>query len=664
MARCLETQYPLNRQGITERSLQRGDRVILTGNPHKTYKDVMMLTSITRPSDGWKWSDSKTASDAALTPTPKTSGGPESKVPASQAAGGSGDRAGALNNDPRLATLEPKVRQMVLEEAAAAKVLCDTNMTLMNFYECDCYAGGTLNRRLKAGTETDRNSRDRVERFTKRSETLMLEWDGMPECVSTPKIEKYGREQAAGLQLHPSSTVSECAGRELAVRFKKQPRAYVNNINALLVQAMQSCKSSAPPGTPTTLSSTPAAPPQTAVNPPSSSAPKASAQPQSTASASSTVSAAGANSTSDVQRRQALSGRWEFVNRSGEVSDPYTVGHRSDTAMLTITQDGDMLTLGRTPQELATSYRVDGVERPSSWRNSPADPVTTGTTMAAWNGDRVVVEIRLKYPDNLRTVSARRVFSFTADGGLVIETTGAVHLKNGPSQNLNGSTLYRRSTSDTQGAKASPVSPRPGNLPTPVTPKAAGTPAAAQKVTPPPPADTLGDRQAQIDKEVAAGTKSVTDELRLKSQAALEHARKESSCTQRAIKVNADQTSPAYRTAFDTCMAEDGSKPAGPGAGQQAAPPALGAPWRPCTEQLRSLESRTAVPIEFFNASSQPRKLYWMDFGGTRQLYGTLQPGQCAPMQTYVTHSWMAADSADRCLGTIVISKAGRVEIR
>jgi hypothetical protein len=33
-------------------------------------------------------------------------------------------------------------------------------------------------------------------------------------------------------------------------------------------------------------------------------------------------------------------------------------------------------------------------------------------------------------------------------------------------------------------------------------------------------------------------------------------------------------------------------------------------------------------------------------------------------MQTYTTHAWMIAEASDRCMGTLVISKAGTIEIR
>jgi hypothetical protein len=70
------------------------------------------------------------------------------------------------------------------------------------------------------------------------------------------------------------------------------------------------------------------------------------------------------------------------------------------------------------------------------------------------------------------------------------------------------------------------------------------------------------------------------------------------------------------------------------------------------------------VAVEFVNTSKQPRTLIWFDFAGAKIVAGVLQPGQRAPMQTYLTHAWMIADGSDRCMGALVISKAGSIEIR
>jgi Family of unknown function (DUF6152) len=48
----------LSRQGIDEDTLKPGDHVIATGNPSRNAADHRLrLQTLTRPSDGWKWSD-------------------------------------------------------------------------------------------------------------------------------------------------------------------------------------------------------------------------------------------------------------------------------------------------------------------------------------------------------------------------------------------------------------------------------------------------------------------------------------------------------------------------------------------------------------------------------------------------------------------------------
>jgi hypothetical protein len=46
----------LSRQGIEKDTLKSGDHVIVTGNPSRNSADRRLrMQSITRPSDGWKW---------------------------------------------------------------------------------------------------------------------------------------------------------------------------------------------------------------------------------------------------------------------------------------------------------------------------------------------------------------------------------------------------------------------------------------------------------------------------------------------------------------------------------------------------------------------------------------------------------------------------------
>jgi hypothetical protein len=95
-------------------------------------------------------------------------------------------------------------------------------------------------------------------------------------------------------------------------------------------------------------------------------------------------------------------------------------------------------------------------------------------------------------------------------------------------------------------------------------------------------------------------------------------------------------------------------------AGATPAPPG---PWQSCSEAVPSIVSAVPVAIEFVNVSNQPRRLYWIDFAGTRQPYGVLQPGQSGFLTSFITHSWLITDLAGTCLGTLVISGSGRLPV-
>ena len=54
-----EWQAPgsLQRRGVQQDTLKRGDRLVLTGNPHRGFDQnrILNFTSMERPADGWKW---------------------------------------------------------------------------------------------------------------------------------------------------------------------------------------------------------------------------------------------------------------------------------------------------------------------------------------------------------------------------------------------------------------------------------------------------------------------------------------------------------------------------------------------------------------------------------------------------------------------------------
>jgi hypothetical protein len=85
----------------------------------------------------------------------------------------------------------------------------------------------------------------------------------------------------------------------------------------------------------------------------------------------------------------------------------------------------------------------------------------------------------------------------------------------------------------------------------------------------------------------------------------------------------------------------------------------------PCTESLQSGKPTERLSVEFVNISNQPRRLFWIDFTGNRNLYGVVMPGIPVRWPTFVTHAWQIADINNACLGTVVITKeTRRVEIR
>ena len=47
----------LQRRGVQEDTLKKGDRLVLTGNPHRSFEEnrILNFKSVKRPADGWKF---------------------------------------------------------------------------------------------------------------------------------------------------------------------------------------------------------------------------------------------------------------------------------------------------------------------------------------------------------------------------------------------------------------------------------------------------------------------------------------------------------------------------------------------------------------------------------------------------------------------------------
>jgi ketosteroid isomerase-like protein len=76
-----------------------------------------------------------------------------------------------------------------------------------------------------------------------------------------------------------------------------------------------------------------------------------------------------------------------------------------------------------------------------------------------------------------------------------------------------------------------------------------------------------------------------------------------------------------------------------------------------CSQEssLRSLSYDTPAYIRFFNATSQPVVVYWLNYEGKRdpseEQKETLKPGQSGFRSTYLTHPFLVSDVTGKCLG-------------
>ncbi len=70
-----------------------------------------------------------------------------------------------------------------------------------------------------------------------------------------------------------------------------------------------------------------------------------------------------------------------------------------------------------------------------------------------------------------------------------------------------------------------------------------------------------------------------------------------------------------------------------------------------------------AAPVKLLlrNHSSQPRRLYWIDFEGQRKPYGIIAPGKDREQQSSVGNHWVVTDELDKCLAIFAVSAAGTI---
>jgi len=71
-----------------------------------------------------------------------------------------------------------------------------------------------------------------------------------------------------------------------------------------------------------------------------------------------------------------------------------------------------------------------------------------------------------------------------------------------------------------------------------------------------------------------------------------------------------------------------------------------------CSEEgkTKSENSGENVTINIFNNSSSIIQVHWLDWGGKRNLYHEIQPGDTAIQQTAKMHPWLASDVSGNCV--------------
>lgn len=57
-------------------------------------------------------------------------------------------------------------------------------------------------------------------------------------------------------------------------------------------------------------------------------------------------------------------------------------------------------------------------------------------------------------------------------------------------------------------------------------------------------------------------------------------------------------------------------------------------------EVMKSTHWNEAIELDFFNGTGEDVKLYWHDYSGYKQSYGTIKAGETHKQYTYATHPW------------------------
>jgi hypothetical protein len=72
---------------------------------------------------------------------------------------------------------------------------------------------------------------------------------------------------------------------------------------------------------------------------------------------------------------------------------------------------------------------------------------------------------------------------------------------------------------------------------------------------------------------------------------------------------------------------------------------------------LTAIAGNPPVKLLFHNRSTEPRRLYWIDYQGQRKFYGIVAPGKDREQQSSVGNHWVVTDASDKCLAIFAASQ-------
>jgi hypothetical protein len=73
-------------------------------------------------------------------------------------------------------------------------------------------------------------------------------------------------------------------------------------------------------------------------------------------------------------------------------------------------------------------------------------------------------------------------------------------------------------------------------------------------------------------------------------------------------------------------------------------------------QSLTAIAGAAPVKLSFRNNSTQPRRLYWIDYQGQRKFYGIVAPGKDREQQSSAGNHWVVTDESDKCLAIFAAS--------